>query len=352
MTDTMRDALESAISEHDEEQTDDQITDTGDETGQPDEGSQSPDKDAEKATGDPVADPEPDAGAAAATAATAEPEAGAKDDPNNSVKAPVNWSPAEREHWSKIPRQYQDKIVAREAEMEKAMEGTATARKTHDAMERLGEAYAPVLAAEGAENPIAAAEHLFKYVAGLRMGTPAQKANIIAQVIQQYGIDINELDTVLSGQPAADPQQNQLAQMIDQRMAPVNQLLETMQGNQATANAARETEIGNELATFQKTAEFMDDVRLDMADILDMASKNGRDMTLQDAYTRACSFNPEISKILDARKSAEALTGNQSTMQDKANAASSIAGQQSGTGGGAENLSLRSQIADAWDNQS
>jgi len=346
MTDTMRDALESAISEHDEEQTDDQNTATGEETGQPDEGSHSSDEATEERADSTVAGTEPDAGAEEAGEADA--EAGAEPDPNNSVKAPVNWSPAEREHWSKIPRQYQDKIVAREAEMEKAMEGTAVARKTHDAMERLGEAYAPVLAAEGAENPIAAAEHLFKYVAGLRMGTPAQKANIIAQVIQQYGIDIDALDMVLSGQPAADPAQNQMMQLIDQRMAPVNQLLETMQGNQASANAARETEVGNELATFQKTAEFMDDVRMDMADILDMASKNGRDMSLQEAYTRACSFNPEVSKILDSRKAAADLTGNQTNMQDKANAASSIAGKQSGTGGGAENMSLRATLEDAW----
>jgi len=342
----MRDALESAISEHDEEQTDDQNADTTTETGQPDEGDQASAEATEENTASADASAEPDAGAEKAGDADA--EGSAEPDPNNSVKAPVNWSPAEREHWSKIPRQYQDKIVAREAEMEKAMEGTAVARKTHDAMERLGEAYAPVLAAEGAENPIAAAEHLFKYVAGLRMGTPVQKANIIAQVIQQYGIDIDALDTVLSGKPAANPEQDHMMQLIDQRMAPVNQLLETMQGNQATANAARNTEIGNELATFQKTAEFMDDVRMDMADILDLASKNGRDMSLQEAYTRACSFNPEVSKILDSRKAAADLTGNQANMQNKADAASSIAGKQSGTGGGTENMSLRATLEDAW----
>lgn len=272
---------------------------------------------------------------------------GAKES-KDSVKAPVDWSPKEREDWSKIPRPLQDKIINREKEMAQAMSGTADARKTHDYIDHLAKSYAPVLAAEGVSSPLQAIDGLFKTVASLRLGTPQDKAAKMAQMIQHYGIDIGTLDSVLAGQaPKANPNQ-EIEQMLDKRMAPVNQLMNHLgqiQQNQATQSQQKATD---GVKQFAEGHEFLDDVRMDMADLIDMAAKQGRELTLEQAYDRACAVNPEIAEIIAQRKKQESLLGNNNSIAQKRAAASSLRGRQIGNGAQGV-MSLRDTIADAWD---
>ena len=66
-------------------------------------------------------------------------------------------------------------------------------------------------------------------------------------------------------------------------------------------------------------------------------------MTLEQAYQRACEMHPQIGKILLARKS-------KNEVAQKSTAASSIHGLQGGEGGTVQHDSMRSTIADAWEN--
>jgi hypothetical protein len=272
-----------------------------------------------------------------------------KADDNNSIKAPVDWSPKQRESWSKIPRPIQDKIVAREQEMAQAMQGTGEARKTHDQFSQLAQAYAPIIASEGASSPMQAVEGMFKAVAHLRMGSPADKAQQIAGMIKHYGVDIQTLDDVLVGQtPQARPNA-EMEQMLDQRMAPINQVMQQLSQMQANKQQQTQQAAVGSVQEFSKNAEFLGDVRMDMADLIDMAAKQGRTLTLQDAYDRACTLNPEISNVLDQRKEKERIMGSNSSIANKRNAASTLNGRQSGGGGAMNGLSLRDTIASAWD---
>jgi hypothetical protein len=272
------------------------------------------------------------------------------DDKNkDSMKAPVDWSPSEREQWSKIPRNLQEKITAREKDMATQMAGTAQARQTHDYITQLGQSYAPVLAAEGAESPLHAVKSLFDTVASLRMGTPQDKANEMGRLIKHYGIDIQALDSVLSGQAPENNPNAQIEQMIDQRMAPVNQMLQMQKQQEQNQIQANQQTANRDVEQFSQTNEFLGDVRMDMADLIDMAAKQGRPLTLQQAYDRACSLNPEIAKIIDDRKKTESIMGNRQSLGHKRNAASSLNGRQIGTPS-SDAMSMHDAIADAWDN--
>jgi hypothetical protein len=265
------------------------------------------------------------------------------------TKAPVDWNAQQREHWSKVPPEIQQKITARETEMAQHMQGTAQARQTHDQLTQLATAYAPVIAAEGVSTPLEAVEGLFKTVAGLRMGTEQQKAQTVAQIIKSYGIDIGTLDDVLSGEPPSNPQAAQLDQMLDQRMAPVNQLLQQIENAKVQGAQRTQSDAETAVTTFEQHAEFLPDVRMDMADLLDLAAKNGRNLTLQEAYDRACALHPEVSKVMAKRSSVAALQGNQSTFDNKRNAASSLPRGRSGESGAGDNLSMRDALSAAWD---
>ncbi|RLC07579.1 MAG: hypothetical protein DRI24_24655, partial [Deltaproteobacteria bacterium] len=178
-------------------------------------------------------------------------------------------------------------------------------------------------------------------------GSPEQKAQQIAGFIKTYGVDIGMLDGMLAGAaPSPEQQQNnQMQDMMDQRMAPVNQLLERINQAQTDRNSATNQQAGTDVNAFSEQAEFINDVRMDMADMMDMAAQRGQNMTLQQAYDKACAINPEISKVMADRVENARIMGNNQTVQQKMNAASSIHGEQGGTGGGSEDLSLRDMIS-------
>jgi hypothetical protein len=269
--------------------------------------------------------------------------------PKDSLKAPVDWSPKEREDWSKIPRHLQEKIINREKQMAEGMAGTGEARQTHQHLQQLAQSYAPVLAAEGVSTPMQAVEGLFKTVASLRMGTPQDKATEMARLIQHYGVDIQALDSVLAGQAPQNSQSSQLDQILEQKLAPVNQLMAQMNQYQVQQKQQVQQSATQSVATFAQDHEFLKDVRNDMADLIEMAAKQGRELSLQEANDRACALHPEIQDVINQRKQQEALMGNGQALAAKHNAASSITGKRSGTPG-AEAMSLRDSIANAWDN--
>ena len=263
-----------------------------------------------------------------------------------SFKAPASWKPQERELWSKVPPQLQARIKAREAETDALLRDTVQARQTHDFVNQLATGYAPLLAAEGMPDVGTGIKGMFETVALLQNGAPEMKAQKMAQLIQHYGIDINALDQALVGEdPQVDPNY-QVQQMIDQRLQPVNQLLEQInqtrqqQFNQSQAQADRE------VSEFK--GEFLQDVRVDMADLIDMAAARGQQMTLQEAYDKAVAIRPDLQQIIDKRREEEAITGQRSRVGDKMNAASSISGSRGGMSSGGS-TSLRGSIEDAWD---
>jgi len=132
-------------------------------------------------------------------------------------------------------------------------------------------------------------------------------------------------------------------------MAPMTQFMQTIeQAQQAKIGEGRQ-QANSAVMEFSKTAEFLPDVREDMADIIDLAAKRGVNLSMQQAYDRACAAHPEIANVMSERKRAEAITGGQQVLASKRNAASSISGRKTGQGGGGSALSMRDSIAAAFD---
>lgn len=273
-----------------------------------------------------------------------EPEA-----PNDSLKAPMGWTPNERESWSKVPRHLQERILAREREMATAVANTSEARKLHEHFKQMAQAYAPVLAAEGVKEPMQAVESLFQTVASLRMGSPAQKAAEVARIVQQYGVDIQALDSALVGQTPQGGSNTELEALLEQKLAPVNQFMQTIDQLQQQQLQTGQQQAQDQITEFAKNAEFLNDVREDMADIIDLAAKRGVTLSLEDAYKRACAAHPEIAAVQAQREQDKRIKGDQDSLAAKQAAASSISGKQIGTGGGQREMTLREQIASAWD---
>jgi hypothetical protein len=177
----------------------------------------------------------------------------------------------------------------------------------------------------------------------LRFGTQPEKAALAAQIIRNYGVDVNALADALDGRPVQQgQQQGQQAQqmMTDPR---VDQLLAQLQGlTQSRQEAVQQKALG-EVESFGSDKEFFADVREDMADILEVAARRNIDLSLEQAYERACKMQPDIAKVLEAREAAQrAGTGRRSTQQARA-AASSVRGSP-GSGPSPQPDNLRGAI--------
>jgi len=315
---SLRDTLEEAMNEVDE-------TDEGNDTSEPEKSTEG-------------ADTEPISG---------ESEGNLDDEQiADSYKAPQSWKPAEREQWSKIPKELQHRIKAREAETDALLRETSEARNTHQFISQLEQSYAPILAAEGVRDTKTAIKGLFDTVSLLRNGSPQDKALKMAQFIQHYGVDIEALDSALVGEQPTPSQNAELEQLIDQRLQPVNQLLERVSHSEQQQRQAIQAGAEKEVSDFK--GEFLSDVRYDMADIIDAAASRGQDMPLQKAYDIAINLRPDLTEIIEKRKQDEALTGKRNRIGSKLNAASSVAGSRGGMAGGAGGGSLRDEIEAAW----
>jgi hypothetical protein len=178
-----------------------------------------------------------------------------------------------------------------------------------------------------AENatPIQAFQNLMQTAATLRTGSAMQKAELAAAIISQHGIDVEQLDRLLSarmnGTAAPAPQQQYRDPRLDEVLGYVNaqRQREQQQEQQVMQSLQQETE------EFMNNPEmeFAWDVKDDMADILDLAAKRGQKISLQDAYSRATMLHPTISEIVQRRKLEQgAASGTEAALRAKRAAAS------------------------------
>lgn len=252
------------------------------------------------------------------------------------TQPPVDWANEVKEKWADLPPDVQTSIVNREAHINETLRETADIRKEHSAFSEMIAPYIPVMQAEGAADPQQAIQGLLNTTATLTMGSPQQKAQKIAAMINHYGIDIQTLDQLLAGQapPENTPPSDPRIDAIWNRM---------QQSEQATVQQAQQEASKNiqQFAADPKNVHFQT-VKEAMADFIDVASSHGHAMTLDEAYQRACLADPQIAPLVTAQYA------NSASVDTTANdaAASSISGKTASSGHNAikEDMSLRETI--------
>lgn len=242
-------------------------------------------------------------------------------------KAPQSWRPAAREAWAKVPAEVQAEVDKREREAATGLQEAAQARKFAQDFHNTVRPYEAMVRAEGG-NYLAAVDNFFQTAHALRTAPPAHKAQIVANIIKSYGVPIQELDNVLSGQA---PQQGQAQgqQFQDPRL---DELLSTIEQakHQRAASVAQRAQ--SEIDSFGATAEFLEDpkVRGHMSLLLSDSAQRGEAMTLQQAYDTACWSQEHVRGTLQQRAAAKAANATQASTQRARAAASSVKGQPAG----------------------
>lgn len=278
--------------------------------------------------------------------------------PSTQLRVPMSWRPEVREKFGALPPEIQTEVVRREREIENGLREAAGARRFTEEFHRAVQPFEAMIRSENS-TPLQAVNNLLNTAYQLRTAPPAQKAQLVASMISHFGVDINLLDQALvggaqggQGQPSPnDP----TMQYVQQQLAPVQQLLQEFQTAKQTAQQRVQQQAVESLEEFRKdplVAEFLPDVQMDVADIMELAARRGQQMSLRDAFDRATMAHPTISKIIADRKVAQSAQQRSSAAQRARNASASLPSGSAPEQGGrkpAKRGDISSDIASAWD---
>lgn len=253
-------------------------------------------------------------------------------------KAPQSWTPAAREEWSKLPPRAQAEIARRESEIAREIQASSAAKKFAQEFTATVSPFMGMIQAEGGD-VMGHVGNLLRTAQALRTAPPVQRAALVADLVKTFGVPIDALDAALAG--AAPPQGAQPGPYKDPR---VDQLFATLENAQRQRAQAVHESARSEAEAFAAKAEFFEDVRQDVADLLEMAARRGQALTLQDAYDRVVRMHPEISGIVAQREAAAKAKEQQAAMAKTRNAASSVRSSPSAAPAGKEKLGLREQL--------
>jgi hypothetical protein len=341
---SLRDTLDQAFtdaSDADETPEKDDTAAEADDRGRDDKGRFAPKAPAQA----PAASQDAPAQAAGAQGAAA-PAIAAAPAPGD-LKAPASWRPEVREKWGALDPVVREEIVRRESEAQRVLQTTAQHRQFVDAFERVMAPYEVFIRQENS-NPLQAVQNMMQTAADLRVGTPQHKAQLVAGIVKNFGVDLVMLDAILAG---AAPGPGAQQPLHDPR---VDQLLAQQQRQQQETQQRQAAELKQNLDAFQAKHEFYSDVAPIMADLVEVRARRGEAVDLEQLYKQACNMHDGVSTIMQQRAAA-AKAGQQSAAVLRAKrAAVSVKGDTAPAGGGTvpKNDSIRAHIEAAFDTSS
>jgi len=245
--------------------------------------------------------------------------------PVEAPKAPASWKALAREEWAKTPPTIQQEVLRRERETAMALEQSSEARQGHQRFKEIVGPYEAAMRAEGAE-PYAVVQNLLQTTAALQSGSVERRAAILADLIRVYlpnKAALEALDTTLAGVLSGQPAQNQrVPQYQDPR---VDEIYQTFQQAKQRQEATLEQQAAEGVRAVSGN-EFYEDVKLIMADMLEVAGNQGIALTPSEAYTRAVAIHPEVSKVVAQREAAKLASNSQGSTARARAAASSVRG--------------------------
>jgi hypothetical protein len=259
------------------------------------------------------------------------------------LKAPAQWKPQVREKWNTLPREVQEEVLRREGDSMRLIGSVGPKIRLADEVNSHIADFLPRLQEAGVP-PSAFIGDIFTSVKSLASGSPQERAEVVANIVQSYGVDLRTLDAILTQRIQAGPNDAAARQAMAKAQVIINQQKQGIQ---------HQTELETEktLAAFAADPkhEFLDDVRELMADLIEA----GRAQNLEDAYAAAIWAHADTRKILLQREAQTraAAKGQRAVAARRASAA--VHGAPSTTGNPVNpNLSLRDTIAAALDEQS
>ena len=209
------------------------------------------------------------------------------------IEMPSAWSAQHAERWKTLPREVQEHIAAREAEVHKAISEKGQELSRYKPLEDILAPRRQALAAEGL-NEAQVVQAMFA-IRELLHTDPVQAITLLAR---QSGVNLSQL----AGQP-----QQATQEWVDPQVAAATQRVEALERyitqQQQAAQQAETQRLSSEIASFAQDKPDFEQVRPIMGHLIG----TGIAKDMPDAYERARWMVPEIrEKLLAEQRAAEA----------------------------------------------
>jgi len=270
----------------------------------------------------------------AETPQEAEPEAPAI----TAKRPPSTWTAKAKAEFDKLPALIQDEVLKREADIGK---GIAQYKQYAEYGQALHQVIAPYqqYIQQAGSTPERAIANLLDTAIRLRSGTPQQKGQMVMAIAQQYGAD---LSAYLGGE---QQQAHPTALALNEHLAPLAQKVQYLESTLMSERQRQEqmamSDAAKRINDFQNAVDesgkpknlYFDNVREQMAHLIEMAAKSGQDMPIEQAYEAACWSHPEIRPLLLASQQATEQARREAEAKKKAAEARRAAGVNLSTKG-------------------
>lgn len=286
------------------------------------------------------------------------PEVDHKSSPQKDIdRAPASWKGEAKQLWADLPLTAKQEIIRRERQTTQVLNDTALDRKRVQEITQVLQPHMDRISTLYKGNPLAAIDSLLNVERTLISGNKSTKAQVVANIIKQFDIDIMTLDSMLAGTdlPPEVRQQSEVDRLVEERLRPVMTYVEQQRERERQLQQNKQLEF---VTTVQEMAEdsrypYFEDVRNDMADLIELSAKKGIDLSLEQAYDKATRMNGYVTQT-DNRESSQAATqaalqAHQAAQRAKG-AAVSVSGNPASTSSTVPpNTDLRSLISSAFE---
>jgi hypothetical protein len=280
---------------------------------------------------------------AAGKAATA--EAAGKQAPK--AGTPLGWPPELHGEFYKLPRPVKNQILKQQGEIareratyqKKAKEYAETAKRLNGFQAAL-DPFLPSLKALGVQ-PEAAIGELLQAHHVLRHGSKAERAQLVAGLVQNFEVDLGALASAIKGEaPAGEdtprtaappPRPEQFRDpRIDAMVANARRVKAEQERAKQRADEESKQQHLLELQQFAASGEapYFDAVFPQMHAVQAAADETGEVLSLKEVYERACYLNPKVRTLLaeeeTQRTATEAKRAQQARTAQAQRAASSV----------------------------
>jgi hypothetical protein len=241
---------------------------------------------------------------------------------STALKAPQSWKPGAREEWAKIPPAAQAEISRVNREMAPVMMENAKLREFRDSFKEALGPFESHLRASG-RDPVKEAQSMMRAGYVLETGQPKQKAALLAYMIKEANVTVDDLAEALDGGQGATEQPRQQGPFDEQAI--IRRAKEEFAKDlQAQRQEALNRKSIAEVEKFKESHEHFEHVKQKMRLLQLAANQTGDSLSLDDAYTMAVKLDPELSQYEQQRMAAKAATSqNEATARARA-AASSV----------------------------
>jgi hypothetical protein len=221
------------------------------------------------------------------------------------AKAPASWKGQAKEVWAALPEQARKEVIRREKQINQTLQESAEARHTYGALQQIAQKHGEKFQQWNA-NPVQVLEQFMDADRNLSSGPMETRAAYMARLIKEYDIDIVALDGALSGavqgKPSTLDMEARIQQLVDQRLAPFQQRIQADE-------QAQTQKIASTIQAMEQNPEYpyFDEVREEMADLIEINMSRGVVVTLDDAYNRIVGYRGYAQPQTRAQNTQRAL---------------------------------------------